>query len=398
MLSRLTFKAITIFAILAVCVSLTSLNTAYAQITPDTTPPTFTAEFTSPIDVLITFSEPVSGTTGIGSWFFSELDDSGNLVSSAIPSSVSNSDLLEQREITLVFSPALNPDSNDVFNYSGGLEDLSGNQFGNTVGHQIIFPTGITTVHDIALATDTIPPIITVDPTEIILALDSTVPDLLEGVTSDVGSTIQTTGTVDINTVDDYVISYDTTDNAGNNADQIRRTYSVIAPPTAPVITNPSPITIAEDTITISGTGDVGATITLTVTGSLLPNILTIITTVAIDESWSIANVALNEGNNIIIATATDSLGRISGNSNILTIIHDINALATPVITIPAQTTIDENTITVTGTGDAGATITLTVNRTEFPTMATVAIDESWSIADVALREGANIINATATD
>ena len=354
--------------------------------------PTFTAEFTSPIDVLITFSEPVSGETGIGSWFFSELRVGTNIFSA--PSSVSNSDLLEQREITLVFSPALNPDSNDVFNYSGGLEDLSGNQFGNLGAKLDDFTTGIDNVHDSALATDTIPPIITVDPTEIILALDSTVPDLLEGVTSDVGSIIRITGTVDINTIDDYVISYDTTDNAGNDADQIRRTYSVTAPPTAPVITIPAQTTIAEDTITITGTGDAGTTITLTVGGTVLSTIAPVET----DGSWTIANVPLNEGPNIITATATDSLNRTSGNSTTLTIIHDINALAAPVITNPSRITIAEDTITITGTGDAGTTITLFVDGTVLPSIAPVETDGSWTIANVPLNEGPNIITAAATD
>ena len=163
---------------------------------------------------------------------------------------------------------------------------------------------------------------------------------------------------------------------------------------TAPVITIPSQTTIAEDTITIIGTGDAGATITLTVGGTVLPTMAT----VAIDESWSIANVALNEGENIITATAIDSLGRPSGNSNTLTITRDGTPPTAPVITIPSQTTIAEDTITITGTGDAGATITLTVGGTELTTIATVETDGSWTIANVPLNEGLNIITAAASD
>ncbi len=82
---------------------------------------------------------------------------------------------------------------------------------------------------------DTTAPVITVIPDEITLELGADSPDLLDGVTTDDGSAVTTTGTVDTNVVGDYVIGYNSTDGT-NPAMQKSRTYHVVDT-TAPVIT-----------------------------------------------------------------------------------------------------------------------------------------------------------------
>ena len=67
------------------------------------------------------------------------------------------------------------------------------------------------------------------------LELDSASPTLLDGVSTDDGSTVTTTGTVDVSTVDDYTIRYDSTDGT-NAATTVTRTYHV-TDTKAPIIT-----------------------------------------------------------------------------------------------------------------------------------------------------------------
>ena len=81
--------------------------------------------------------------------------------------------------------------------------------------------------------TDTTAPTITVTPLEVTLELDSASPTLLDGVSTDDGSTVTATGTVVVSTVGDYTITnaattvtYDSTDGT-NAATTVTRTYHV---------------------------------------------------------------------------------------------------------------------------------------------------------------------------
>ena len=76
---------------------------------------------------------------------------------------------------------------------------------------------------------DNIAPIITTSPSEITLEVGTTTaPDLLDGVTTDDGSDITITGTVDTNLIGTYSIFYDSTDESDNHAIQVSRIYSVV--------------------------------------------------------------------------------------------------------------------------------------------------------------------------
>jgi len=72
-------------------------------------------------------------------------------------------------------------------------------------------------------------PVITVDPLEITLELNSAAPVLLDGVSTDDNSPITTTGTVDTTETGDYEITYDSTDGT-NDAESATRTYHVVLP------------------------------------------------------------------------------------------------------------------------------------------------------------------------
>ena len=124
-----------------------------------------------------------------------------------------------------------------------------------------------TTVTRTYHVTDTTAPIITVDPLEVTLELDSASPTLLDGVSTDDGSTVTTTGTVDVSTVDDYTIRYDSTDGT-NAATTVTRTYHV-TDTTAPIITvDPLEVTLeldsASPTLLDGVSTDDGSTVTTT--------------------------------------------------------------------------------------------------------------------------------------
>ena len=94
--------------------------------------------------------------------------------------------------------------------------------------------------------TDTTAPTITVTPLVITLELDSASPTLLDGVSTDDGSTVTATGTVVVSTVGDYTINYDSTDGT-NAATTVTRTYHV-TDTTAPTITvTPLEVTLELD-------------------------------------------------------------------------------------------------------------------------------------------------------
>ncbi|WP_179362258.1 immunoglobulin-like domain-containing protein [Nitrosopumilus oxyclinae] len=90
---------------------------------------------------------------------------------------------------------------------------------------------------------DTVGPTITVTPDTITLEAGSPSPDLLDGVTTDDGSTVTTTGSVDTSTPGTYVITYNSVDAQGNAAAPVTRTY-IIQDTTDPVLTVPADVTL----------------------------------------------------------------------------------------------------------------------------------------------------------
>ena len=107
-----------------------------------------------------------------------------------------------------------------------------------------------TITETVTVESDVTPPIITVTPEEITLELNSPAPVLLDGVTTDDGSTITTSGNVDVTTVGDYTITYSSTDGT-NPADDKTRIYKVTAAPDTTEPTElPAPPTLVAGTIT----------------------------------------------------------------------------------------------------------------------------------------------------
>ena len=114
--------------------------------------------------------------------------------------------------------------------------------------------------------------------------------------------------------------------------------------------------------------------------------------------SWSIANIALNVGSNVITVTATDIAGNTG--TDVTTIILD---QIIPVCTIvtPATSPIYTNAATYTlmaGTSSDASGIASVAWVNSLGGSGTATGTTSWSIASIALTAGSNVITVTATD
>jgi hypothetical protein len=154
-------------------------------------------------------------------------------------------------------------------------------------------------------------------------------------------------------------------------------------------VTNPVNASNATDTA-VSGTGEVGASISLVVTdGTNSTSAVT--TTVGAGGVWSIGGInvsALANGSLTYTVTAKDAAG--NSTTDTITTNKDSEAPALAVTTIP--TTIGTNNqaaVTIGGTGSAGATITVRVSDSSGdqvgPLTTTVAQGGTWSVANIDL-------------
>ncbi|MBI1240322.1 MAG: hypothetical protein GC195_01645, partial [Nostoc sp. RI_552] len=209
------------------------------------------------------------------------------------------------------------------------------------------------------------------------------------------------------------VITATQTDAAGNTSPAATRTITVdTLPPLAPTIGNITPDNIVNATeaqagFNITGTGEVGATVTLEFDSNrvLLSENTAV---VGADGNWSIAVaqadvIAFGQGLETITATQTDR----SGNASQATLPFTVDTVAPGGITIDAiagdniiNADEAEAGLTITGTGENGATVTLSVGAESKTALVT---NGTWSIpvteAEItALGQGNIQISGTQTD
>ena len=167
------------------------------------------------------------------------------------------------------------------------------------------------------------------------------------------------------------------------------------------------PINAANATnVTVSGTGDVGATITLVATDDGDNSTIEYTTVVGEDGTWTIAGIdvsALAEGTLTFTATAADAAGNTAQSSS--TAIKDTIAPAIAVTNVNAPVSIaSQHSTAASGTGEVGATITLVASNGENSTIeytTVVGEDGAWSITGIdvsALADGTITYAATAAD
>lgn len=192
---------------------------------------------------------------------------------------------------------------------------------------------------------------------------------------------VTSSGTVDTAVAGTYTVTYSVTDSVGN-VTTVQRTVTVVdtTPPAAPTI---SPIT--DGGTTVRGTGEPGATVTVT-----LPGGSTRTATVAADGSWSITSPTPLVGGQTVTAVQTDTSGNTSPQATAT--VPDQTAPAAPVIS-----PLTDGGTTVRGTGEPGATVTVTLPGGATRT-ATVAPDGSWSVTAPAPLVAGQTVSATQAD
>jgi len=163
--------------------------------------------------------------------------------------------------------------------------------------------------------------------------------------------------------------------------------------PEAPVITAPvEGAYVADATPTVSGTGhEVGDTVMVYVDGELACE-----ATVLAGLTWSCKVLtALSEGEHSVIAVAVDEAGNESDPSVEVKFTVD-TVVEAPVITAPKSGyATSEPTITVSGSGEAGATVTVVAG--EASCTAVVGSDGEWS-CELTLVEGDYSVTASQVD
>lgn len=186
----------------------------------------------------------------------------------------------------------------------------------------------------------------------------------------------------------EYTINATAADAANNTAMADPITWTVDA--TAPMVMISSPAqgtTTRETTITLEGSAEPGASVEIFVDGVKVDEV-----TADANGQWSMTIADLSVDEHTFEATSSDEAGN-QGSSGQVTI--TIEATPAPVvITSPTQgSTVTEPTVIVSGTGEPGATVTVTVNGEE--ETGTVKEDGTWSVEVTFAADGEQTITAT---
>ncbi|WP_079911805.1 Ig-like domain-containing protein [Paenibacillus sp. 32352] len=187
-------------------------------------------------------------------------------------------------------------------------------------------------------------------------------------------------------------------DIAGNTSpDSNANTFTVdTTPPAAPVVVTPSNgSTMNVITPAISGTAEAGTTVTIVLDGAAAGT-----TTAVANGSWSWKPAsALAKGPHTVKAAAMDIAGNTGPDSNTNTFTVDTTPPAAPVVVTPSNGSTTNHALPVlSGTAEAGATVTIVLDGAAAGTTA-ASVNGSWSWKPAsALAEGLHTVKATAMD
>ncbi|WP_175429714.1 Ig-like domain-containing protein [Azospirillum argentinense] len=213
-----------------------------------------------------------------------------------------------------------------------------------------------------------------------------------------------TSGSLSLNANGSNPVSATATDAAGNTSAPGTQSLTIdTTAPNAPTVTSATLTNSATPTLT--GTAETGSTVTVTIGGATY-------TTTATNGSWSLnlatatptsGTLSLNaNGTNAVSATATDAAGNTS-TAGTQTLTIDTTLPDAPTVTSAALS--NSTTPTLTGTAEAGSTVTVTIGGATYTTTAT---NGTWSLnlatatptaGSLSLNpNGTNPVAATATD
>lgn len=183
-----------------------------------------------------------------------------------------------------------------------------------------------------------------------------------------------------------HSITTTATDEAGNvSAPSTGFAFSVdTSAPATPEITLAGGVasggSTTDTTPTISGTGSTGDRVIIYNNGVEIARVD------IVAGAWSYTPAALADGTLSLTASSVDAAGNVSGTSGVYTVTIDTVAPTTPLLTtVGASNLVDgihytrDTTPTLSGTGEPGTTITVSVDGTLSAVTATVQADGSWT-------------------
>ncbi|WP_426745386.1 Ig-like domain-containing protein [Myxococcus faecalis] len=187
-----------------------------------------------------------------------------------------------------------------------------------------------------------------------------------------------------------HTVTATATDTSGNTATDTN-TFTVDTGTSVAVTTPAEGAVLTNPVVTYSGTGEPGATVTVTVDGTVVGTV-----TVGAGGTWSVpVATPLTDGAHSVTATAEDTNGNTATDTNTFT----VDATTSVAVTTPAEGAVLTNpVVTYSGTAEPGATVTVTVDGTVIDTV-TAGPDGSWSLPVAApLDDGSHTVSVTATD
>jgi hypothetical protein len=189
-------------------------------------------------------------------------------------------------------------------------------------------------------------------------------------------------------------VSATATDGVGNVSQPVTRSFTIDATaPLAPTIASPANGAVLSMTPLITGTAEPNATVTVLVDGMPVGTV-----TANAQGQWSLMlGMMLADGPHTITASATDAANNTSPNATSSFTIDTVAPLAV-VINAPAMGAVTgDNTPTISGSAEPGATVTVTVNGALLTTTANA--QGAWSVTPTTpLADGLILVSATASD
>ena len=191
---------------------------------------------------------------------------------------------------------------------------------------------------------------------------------------------------IDVSSLADGTITFTATatDAAGNSSSTDMTAAKDTVAPAVAVTTVTNPVTLASHTsAAASGTGEVGAAISLVV-GDGTHSTIPMTTTVDANGTWSVSGIDLStlaDGTITFTATATDAAGNTAQSSMTAT----KTTVAVTVVTNPVNSA-NVTSTSASGTGEVGATVSLVVSdgtNSTTPMTTTVDANGNWSISGI---------------
>ncbi|WNG13998.1 adventurous gliding motility protein AgmC [Cystobacter fuscus] len=194
-----------------------------------------------------------------------------------------------------------------------------------------------------------------------------------------------------------YAVKVTATDAAGNiSPESNTRTFHVdVTAPVAPVVSTPADGAFVNTrTPVITGTAEADSTVTVYLNG-------TAVGTAPVDGAgtWSFTTAELTDGETYAVkVTARDAAGNVGPESNTRTFHVDVTAPVAPVVSTPDEGTLfNTRTPVITGTAEAGTTVTVYLDGSAVGT-APVNTLGNWSFTTAELTDGTYAVKVTATD